>query len=215
MGYICLPRHHLFLMTGRYVMRFYALSSSTCNREIDSFDISSEDNFSWKLSIPGGTSFLFRLNDTFPILTKSMDGLGIFGRRREFFTVSWKSRGYQDCAYHIGVVLLLSKMPDLSIRCLEHDLSKEMVEMRSLAGHSMRLEKHPCLCFKGIVSKTCRLELHEILKMQKVSVWVQKLFDKPLGLVSTCSNVFHSETGSLLPCAVPLEGTLQQSWSLF
>lgn len=61
------------LTSGRYVMRVFALSSCTCNREKDSFGIPSEDNFSRKLSESEVGSFLFQLNDDFPDFDRLMD----------------------------------------------------------------------------------------------------------------------------------------------
>ena len=77
----------------------------------------------------------------------------------------------------------------------------------------MRFERHPCLCCQGLVSKTCRLGLGEILQMQRGSdlgfPTDGKVFEKLLHLVSTCLNPARSISGNLLRCSVALEDTQQ------
>ena len=78
----------------------------------------------------------------------------------------------------------------------------------------MKYEKHPCLCCKGLVFTTYKLELGESLETQKDSnigfPAYGKCFETEMGLASTCLNPLRFVTESLLPCLLPREDTLQQ-----
>ena len=80
------------LTPGRLVMRDCVLSSGIC-----------EDNLFPEYVHARSCKFPFSTNTLFPwfgIISR----LDIFGRKRGFFITIWRSCGYQDCAYNIGVI---------------------------------------------------------------------------------------------------------------
>ena len=57
----------------------------------------------------------------------------------------------------------------LSILYLGPGLSKKRVATSNFMSDPMRFDKHPCLFSEGLLSKTCKLELCEILELPKSS----------------------------------------------
>ena len=88
-------------------------------------------------------SFLLRLIQDFSDLDGSID-YSIFGRRRGFFAAILRSCGYQDCACYIAVKIKFAYLCE-----------------------SIRSEKHPCLCYKGLIPATCQLELGETVNAER------------------------------------------------
>ena len=80
-------------------------------------------------------------------------------RWKRVFSDSWRSRRYQDCVCNIGVINTL----------LRTGLSKKRAATSNFMSDPMSFDKHPCLCSEGLLSKTCKLELCEILYLPKSS----------------------------------------------
>ena len=110
-------------------------------------------------------------------------------------------------------MLLRSKLPYLLSLFLKPDLSERKVGKHKPVCDSIRSEKHLCLCCKGLVSTTCKLELGQILQTQKYPnlgfPTGDKFFEILLGLASTRLKPSCFVTESLLPYLLPLEDTLQ------
>ena len=91
--------------------------------------------------------------------------LGIFGRKTGFFTAIWRSCEHQNCTCHIGVIKI--KFPwSIDTFFKTGPISETGGKAQSVCD-SMRSERHSCLCCKGLVPTTCKLELGEILETQK------------------------------------------------